>query len=277
MYVRGEDPKMPEVPHATFENSTIVGPDNALQAGYPGVDELCTRVKLKNCRLIVLNFSQPQGTPSSGIICCGCKDGRQLHVDLEDCVLMGYKVFGTRAGEVSYSIKGKVSAYVQYRQPVPQGFERLRYWPVEAFSSIGPPRIGDSRSTAQPKTSDPARSALAVAEVRKKDDRVSIQAGGTPTVIDVVCPSGIGGATIVLKEGPWPDRIVIRFSYGERRPFVRLEGFNCALGVLGKSGDSKKIAHTMRQGAEGPEVELPITEPAKGFTSMSINWVDAYR
>ena len=135
VYVRGEDAKMPQAPHAAFEDCTIVGPDNALQAGYPGVDDLCTRVSFHNCRLIVLNFSQPHGTPSSGIICCGCKDGRQLHVDLENCLLMGFKVFGTRAGAVSYSIKGRVSAYVQYRQATPEGGS-LRVWiPARATCS----------------------------------------------------------------------------------------------------------------------------------------------
>ncbi len=83
VYVRGESRSMPAWPHATFDDCTIVGPDNALQAGWPGVDDLCTRVKFKDCRLIVLNFSQPQGNPSSGTICCGCKDGKQVHVDFE--------------------------------------------------------------------------------------------------------------------------------------------------------------------------------------------------
>ncbi len=140
-YVRGESTAMPDIPHATFENCTLVSPDNALQAGWPGVDDLYTRVKFKNCRLIVLNFSQPRGTPSSGIICCGCKDGKQLHVDFEDCTLMGYKVFGTRAGEVSYTTKGTVRAYVQYEQAVPEGMERLRYWPAETFDEMVPARF----------------------------------------------------------------------------------------------------------------------------------------
>ena len=141
VYVRGESPSRPAWPHAVFEDCTIAGPDNALQAGFPGVDNLHTRVKFTNCRLMVFNFSQPQGTPSSGIICCGCKEGKQLHVDFENCALMGYQVFGTRTGEVSYTISGKVSAYVQYRQPVPAGFERLRFWPVEVFSDLVPPRF----------------------------------------------------------------------------------------------------------------------------------------
>jgi hypothetical protein len=139
VYVRGENRTMPEWPHATFEDCTIVGPDNALQAGWPGVDELHTRVKFKGCRLIVLNFSQPRGTPSSGIICCGCKEGRQLHVDFEDTALMGYKVFGTRSGDVSYTTKGAVEAYVEYEQSVPGGFQRLPVWPANAFDAIQPP------------------------------------------------------------------------------------------------------------------------------------------
>ena len=139
VYVRGESPAPSEDPHAVFEDCTIAGPDNALQAGYPGVDALYTRVAFRRCRLIVFNFSQPQGTPSTGIICCGCKDGKQLHVDLEDCTLLGYKVFGTRQGDVSFSLKGRVAAYVQYRQDVPVGFERLRFWPVDAFQAILPP------------------------------------------------------------------------------------------------------------------------------------------
>jgi len=146
-YVRGEDATLPDVPHATFENCTLVSPDNALQAGYPGVDEFYTRVKFKNCKLIVLNFSQPHGTPSTGVICCGCKKAEQLHVDFEDCTLMGCQIFGaTEAqgrklkGEISYTVKGKVQAYVQYRQSVPDGMERLRYWPVQVFDSISPDR-----------------------------------------------------------------------------------------------------------------------------------------
>ena len=54
-------------PDALFDDCTLVGPDNALQAGNPGYSGY-TRVALRNCRLISLNFSQPQGKPSTGVI-----------------------------------------------------------------------------------------------------------------------------------------------------------------------------------------------------------------
>ncbi len=149
VYVRAHNASMPDYPDAIFEDCTIVSPDNALQCAYPSF-KLYTRVKFKNCRLVTLNFSQPGGTPGSGIICCDI-DGKYLHVDFEDCILMGYKVFGKGSvqgnkiagsgeGDPSYSIKGKVSAYVHYQQPLPEGFYRLGLWPAETFYHIAPPK-----------------------------------------------------------------------------------------------------------------------------------------
>lgn len=146
-YVRGCSESMPHHPDAVFENCALVSPDNALQVAYPGF-KLCTRVAFIRCRLISLNFSQPVGTPSSGVICCD-GDAKCLHVDFDDCTLMGYKIFGksdpavnkVRGGgtaDIAYTIKGKVRAYVQFEQPVPDGFERLGTWPVEAFDDIAP-------------------------------------------------------------------------------------------------------------------------------------------
>ena len=157
VYVRAHHKSMPDYPDAVFEDCTIVSPDNALQCAYPNFD-MYTRVKFKDCRLVTLNFSQPGGTPGSGIICCDI-DGKYLHVDLEDCVLMGYKVFGKGSvqgnkiagsgeGDPSYAIKGKVSAYVHYQQPLPEGFERLGLWPVEVFDRLAPPKVGNGMVAA---------------------------------------------------------------------------------------------------------------------------------
>lgn len=149
VYVRAHHTSMPDYPDAVFDDCTIISPDNALQSGYPGVDnDVYTYVRFKNCRLIVLNFTQPEmGGLSTGIIRCDAKDGTRLHVDFEDTILMGYKIFGTRQGEVSYTTKGKVQAYVQFKQPMPKGFERLGLWPVDLYDHIAPPKnIGNNKS-----------------------------------------------------------------------------------------------------------------------------------
>jgi len=75
-------------------------------------------------------------------------DPKQVHIDFEDCILAGYSLFGTRmdpkpkgtTGQITYTTKGKVRAYVQFKQPVPQGFERLALWPAELYDQIAPPK-----------------------------------------------------------------------------------------------------------------------------------------
>lgn len=94
--------------------------------------------------MIVLNFTQPEmGGKSTGILCTqGHAPTGRLHVDLEDCTLAGYSLFtpGADSEVLSYTTKGKVQAYVQFKQAVPEGFERLGTWPVELFSRMAPPR-----------------------------------------------------------------------------------------------------------------------------------------
>ena len=99
-----------------------------------------------NSRLIVTNFSPPGGKPSTGIVSAG-KEG-VLHVDFEDCEMMGYKVFGSQivnynplGNNLSFSLKGKVRAYIQYQQVVPNGMENFGGWPVDLFNVIGKFRI----------------------------------------------------------------------------------------------------------------------------------------
>jgi hypothetical protein len=152
-YVRAHNKTMPATPDALFEDCTIVGPDNALQVGYPNFEGY-TRVRFKNCRLIVLNFSQPHGTPATGVAYSDLK-GKFLHVDFEGCTLVGYKPLGARDNDMfGYTCTGTNRAYVQYRQAVPAGFERLRFWPVEVFSDLLPGRFvapGRSPAATRPK------------------------------------------------------------------------------------------------------------------------------
>ena len=143
-YIRYENTSMPKQPDAVLEDCTLVSPQCALKVSNYGFKSF-TRVRVKRCRLIVLNFSQPVGTPSDGII-QSMEEGRLLHVDLEDSTLMGYKVFGVKihpetVGDVEYTIKGDVKAYVQYQQDTPKGITKLGYWPKDVFQSIAAPSL----------------------------------------------------------------------------------------------------------------------------------------
>ena len=146
----GWEKTMPAQPHAVFEDCTLVHPDNALALSYASH---CARVRLVNCRMIVLNFTQPEmGGKSTGILCTEnhAPTGR-LHVDLEDCTLAGYTLFtpGPAGKALTFTTKGRTQAYVQFKQTVPEGFERLGRWPADLFARMAPPRI-DSSTPAPP-------------------------------------------------------------------------------------------------------------------------------
>lgn len=140
-YVRVENQTMPNIPDIYFEDCTLVSPQCSLKAGNFGF-KTYMRIKLERCSLITLNFSQPAGTPTDGII-QSVNDGKYLSVDIQDCTFMGYKVFGVRVNkesekDIEYTTSGAVQAYIQFKQEIPEGFHRLSKWPVDTFQSIIP-------------------------------------------------------------------------------------------------------------------------------------------
>ena len=141
-YVRIENPSMPDRHDIVFEECTMVSPQCALKGGNYGFHTY-TRALVKKCTLVALNFSQPAGTPTDGIV-QSVQNGKYFHVDFDDCLLMGYKVFGVKVdkeseGDIGYSTVGSTLAYVQYQQQVPKGFHPLGRWPAQGFATIAPP------------------------------------------------------------------------------------------------------------------------------------------
>jgi hypothetical protein len=139
--VGGWEKTMPSQPHTVFEDCTLVHPDNAVALSYASY---CARARFVRCRMIALNFTQPEmGGKSTGILCTeNHRPEGRLHLDLEDCQLAGYSVFtpGKDAQAVTCTTQGRVRAYVQFKQPDTAGFERVGQWPAELFSQMAPPR-----------------------------------------------------------------------------------------------------------------------------------------
>ncbi|MCC6231402.1 MAG: hypothetical protein IT580_02100 [Verrucomicrobiales bacterium] len=144
----GRETSMPEAPHAVFEDCTLVHPDNAVALSYASQ---CARAVFRGCRMIVLNFTQPEmGDRSTGILCTqGHGPGGRMHLDLEDCTLAGATLFtlGEAGKALSYTTRGVNRAYLQFKQTVPEGFERVGAWPTELFARMAPPREGQEIGT----------------------------------------------------------------------------------------------------------------------------------
>ncbi len=152
LYIRVENPAMPQRPDVVVEDCALISPQCALKGGNYGFHTYM-RIQANRCRFIALNFSQPAGTPTDGVI-QSVQNGKYLQVDLQDCTLMGYKIFGVKvdkesAGDIGFTTKGAVNAYVQWTQDVPPGMHRLVSWPVEAFSEVAIPNAPDARPPLQ--------------------------------------------------------------------------------------------------------------------------------
>ena len=70
--------------------------------------------------------------------------GKHFAADFEDCLLMGYTLFGVKVEketlpDFKHTTKGNCMAYVQFQQPVPEGFQRLGHWPAEHYADLAPP------------------------------------------------------------------------------------------------------------------------------------------
>lgn len=142
-FLRSCRPTLAETPEFYLDDCTLVSADNAIEnncAEYDG----STHIALKNCRLIVMNFTQPVGEPPCTGIIRTPNDGTRYRVDLEDCSLMGCKAFShEKANPPQYTLKGRNRVYLQYTQEIPEGMEPMRGWPVELFQYLAPPLKSD--------------------------------------------------------------------------------------------------------------------------------------
>ena len=144
-----------------------------------------------------------------------------------------------------------------------------------------------------------------VVEVRKAADSVVAQKEKDRTVFVVSSESGIGGATIVLAGGEWPENVTLRFLYSKGRGFHWLEDIRLSTdrvvveGAQKLSGrmpfcfagpDSDKLDVIqpggreaaglldvrVRHGKEGMDVTLPA-HMLRASTKLRVAWIDAYR
>ena len=177
-YVRAENKTMPKHPDAVFEDCTLVGPDNAFQAGNPGLDGF-TRVKFKNCGLISLNISMPEGCPSTGVIYSTIK-GKYLHVDLEDSTLIGYKVFGAGGPQFqgfgsmddNRADGGSILLRDQWQGPRLRSVRSIRAQGIRASGSLAGRRVRQD-----PAPESPSR------ETRRSRSKIVFQYSATPELM----------------------------------------------------------------------------------------------
>jgi len=148
-YLRVENEAMPTRPDVLLEDCVLVAPQTCVKSTNYGLTPY-TWTSLRRCKLIQLNFAQPEMCASSPVpppsIITSLQRGDRMKVSFDDCFLMGYKVFGVMveaetAKDIQYETKGDCRVYLQFKQELPEGFHRVDRWPADIFAAIAPPKL----------------------------------------------------------------------------------------------------------------------------------------
>lgn len=143
-----------------------------------------------------------------------------------------------------------------------------------------------------------------IVEVRKAADSVVAQKEKDRTVFVVTSASGIGGATIVLAGGEWPENVTLRFLYSKGKGFHTLEDIRLSTDRVVVQG-TQTMSRKMPFCFAGPDNKLDVIEPGgresagfldvrvhhgkeamdvtlpanmlRGSTKLRVAWIDAYR
>jgi len=116
-----------------------------------------------------------------------------------------------------------------------------------------------------------------VADLRRPEDRVTVAQEDGRAVVGVVCPSGIGEATVTAA-GAWPASLTVDLRYEADRPFRSLERFTCRVSKGPGEGETQGLPHRIIRGAGGAvTVAIDVPADVRGWRALRLGWIDAYR
>jgi hypothetical protein len=129
-----------------------------------------------------------------------------------------------------------------------------------------------------PVVSDRPAPRFTVSHLNAEDALMSRQEGGR-TVFDVVCPSGIGHATVTAADD-WPATLTVRLRYAAGKPFTRLEHFESALSK-GPAEDERLPTVSLQSDVLGQgqvvTVEVHVPPEVRGWRTLRLMWINEYR
>ncbi len=116
-----------------------------------------------------------------------------------------------------------------------------------------------------------------VSALKREDDRLTVTQDDGRTVFNVVCPFGIGAATVTAAEA-WPAHLTVRLRYAKDRPFERLEGFACHL-VKGQADgeEAKPLKHRIAREDGALAVVIDVPPEVRTWPTLRLRWIDVYR
>ena len=130
-----------------------------------------------------------------------------------------------------------------------------------------------------PVVSDRPALRFTVSDLQHAEDALTSRQEGGRTVFDVVCPSGIGHATVTAADD-WPATLTVRLRYAADKPFTRLEHFTGDLS-RGPAENERLPTVGLKSDVLGKgqavTVEVHVPSEVRGWRTLRLTWIDAYR
>jgi len=147
----------------------------------------------------------------------------------------------------------------------------------------------------QPKSTEPVYDI----KLRKAADTLVTGKEKDRTIFIVTSPGGIGGATVNLKVGQWPENVTLRLQYQQGKGMTNLENLTLSterIRIEGNANSSGKFRFWFLDGNKSPgkrepagtlnvlvtkhkdwlDVNLP-SFALSGSSGVEISWIDVYR
>lgn len=108
--------------------------------------------------------------------------------------------------------------------------------------------------------------------------RVMTLIHGDTLLIEAISPRGSGGTRVLLKQGQWPQNVLVRLRYAKDRPFTRLESFSAELENPARPSAKQPLPATAGKVSGGAFViDVGPVPSVWGMKRIHISWVDAYK
>ena len=145
VYVRAHNKAMPSTPDAVFEDCTLVGAGQRLAGRLPRLRGL-QRVRFRNCaahRAELLPAAMARRPPASSTATWQASSCTSIS---RTAPSWATRCSAPRNDDLfSYPPPAPTAPTSNTVKPVPKGFERLRFWPVEVFDELLRPRFQAAR------------------------------------------------------------------------------------------------------------------------------------
>jgi hypothetical protein len=125
---------------------------------------------------------------------------------------------------------------------------------------------------------EPRIAVVEVGEDFREGARIMMAVHEDTLLVEAISPRGSGHTRVLLKEGQWPPKLLVRLRYAMNRTYTRLESFSAELENPARPAAKQPLpASTGRVSGGAYVIDVGPVPHEPGMNRLHISWVDAYK